>query len=258
MEPAKANRKLFWIGLLSLIIGSQIVALGSFVHNKLGLFTKVYMAPYPDANGNPIIWGDTSKVYGWVDQTVGIIGIVITLVAFVLIFIYMKQQGEEEKYREYLKDKKESEESEEKSEEDEEKEEEEELEPLLVQNKLFFWIGLGLLLFTGPLGVIFGFAAEDPSSTAGTAGIASGSMLTIIGFILIFLAIRKALFGKKEEPGAEEEQEDDEYEDEEEYEDEGDFDDEDEDLDEELPESDEDEEELDDEDEEEYEEDEDE
>ena len=35
IEPAKAKRKLFWIGLISLIIGSQIVALGSFVHNKL-------------------------------------------------------------------------------------------------------------------------------------------------------------------------------------------------------------------------------
>ncbi len=128
---------------------------------------------------------------------VGIVGIVVTLIAFFLIFVYMKQQRDEEKYRKEI---------------EEEGGKVVDMEPPLVQNKLFFWVGLGLLLFTGPLGVIFGFATDDPSAGAGTAGIASGSMLTIIGFVLLFLAVRDALLGTKEVSEEDDEGEDEEYE----------------------------------------------
>ncbi len=225
VEPQKANRKLFWAGLISLIIGSQIVALGSFVHNKLGILTTVYV--YKDG-----VTVNSAESYGYLDQITGVIGIVITIIAFILIFIYMNQQRGEEKYQQYLKEKKESQEDDE-TDEDEEVPEPQ-MEPVLVQNKPFFWIGLALLLFTGPLGVVFGFAADDPASTAGTAGLASGSTLTIIGFILIFLAVRQALFGANTLEDHAYDYEEDEDESEEEEESENEEDEVGEDLDEEL------------------------
>ncbi len=106
----------------------------------------------------------------------------------------MKQQDKEEKYREEI-------------------EEKEEGEPLLVRNKMFFWIGLILLLITGPVGVAAGLAGGKNVDQLGMGfGIGGGGILTIIGIILIFLAIwqKKAPEEPSEENEEEEEPEEDE------------------------------------------------
>ncbi len=175
----KANKKMFWIGLITLLIGSQGVSLGSLVHNTLGIFVQP---------GNR--WGSpgSAKVYGYLDQTAGLIGIVLALIGMFLLILYMKKQSEEEKYREEFK---------ENLEEGEEIPEDLQ-EPLLVQNKLFFWIGLVLVLITGPMGVIMGLVGGQSVDTIGAYGLGGGATLTVIGIILLFLAIWQRKSGEEE------------------------------------------------------------
>lgn len=185
-EKAKANKKIFWAGLITLLIGSQGVSLGSLVHNTFHLFTST-----------PNKWNPGSaKVYGYLDQMAGFIGIILTLIGLFLVILYIKKQNEEEKYREELKENlKEGEEM-----------PEEYQEPLLVRNKLFLWTGLILVFITGPVGVIMGLAGGKSVDNMGAYGLGSGALLTIIGIILLFLAI-----WQKKEEGEEESEEEEEY-----------------------------------------------
>ncbi len=176
--PAKANKKMFWIGLITLLIGSQGVSLGSLVHNTLGIFVT------PGNRWSP----GSAKVYGYLDQTAGMIGIVLALIGLFLLILYMKKQNEEEKYREEIK---------ENLEEGEEIPEDLQ-EPFLVQNKLFFWIGLVLVLITGPIGVIMGLVGGQSVDTIGAYGLGGGATLTVIGIILLFLAIWQKKAGEEE------------------------------------------------------------
>lgn len=67
--PPEHNWKLkFWVGLIFIIIGDIGVALGSYVHN-------VY-------RWSPL--GDLYLGYGWLDQAVGIVGIVLFILGLIL------------------------------------------------------------------------------------------------------------------------------------------------------------------------------
>ena len=204
VKPAKADKRMFWAGLITLLIGSQGIALGSLVHNTLKIGTH-------DSG-----WGNPSyKVYGYLDQIVGIVGIIITLIGIFLLIMYMKKQSEEEKYREQLK---------EEAENDPEVIIPDEFqEPLLVQNKMFFWIGFTLMLITGPLAVIAGFLGQGSVDTIGAyVGGGGGGTLTVLGIILLFLSIWQRKTGEETEEGEEEETEglEEEYEEGEEFEEE--------------------------------------
>lgn len=190
--PAKADKKLFWAGLITLLIGSQGVALGSLLHNTL----HIYVSVTTYKNGVRV---DSATVYGYLDQIAGIIGIVITLIGIVLLIIYMKKQSEEEKYREQL---------------EEEAEKDPEIvipddfkEPLVVQNKLFFWIGFSLLLITGPIAVIGGLAGGHNVDQLGLyVGGGGGGILTVLGIILLFLSIWQKKTGEETEEEGEPEE----------------------------------------------------
>ena len=184
VEEVRANKKMFWIGLITLLVGSQGVALGSLVHNTFYLFTST-----------PNQWSPGSaKVYGYLDQMAGMVGIVITIIGIVLLLLYMKQQGKEEKYREELKE----------NLEEGEEIPEELHEPLFVQNKLFFWIGLVLVLITGPVGVIMGLLSGQSTDNMGYYGLGGGGIITVIGIILLFLAIWQKKEGEETEEESEE------------------------------------------------------
>ncbi|KYK26211.1 MAG: hypothetical protein AYK23_03225 [Candidatus Proteinoplasmatales archaeon SG8-5] len=67
--PPEQNWKLkFWVGLIFIIIGDIGVALGSYVHN-------VY-------RWSPL--GDLYLGYGWLDQAVGIVGVIIFILGLLL------------------------------------------------------------------------------------------------------------------------------------------------------------------------------
>ena len=152
----------------------------------------------------------TAAVYGWKDQIAGIVGIIITLIGFVLLIMYMKKQSEEEKYRKQL---------EEEAENDPEIEIPEEFkEPPLVQNKMFFWVGLILMFVTGPMSVVAGLAGGTNVDQIGAyIGGGGGGTLTVVGIILLFLSIWQRKTGEETE---EEETEEEEYEEGEEFEEE--------------------------------------
>ncbi len=200
VQPASANRKLFWAGLITLLIGSQGIALGSLIHNTLHIFVTTLQ--YRDG-----VTVNSAKAYGYLDQITGIIGIVITLIGFVLLLLYIKKQSDEEKYREHLKEEAKS---------DPEIEIPEEFqEPVLVQNKMFFWIGLILMFITGPMGVIAGFAGGQSVDQLGAyVGGGGGGTLTVLGIILLFLSIWQRKTGEEGEEEEESEEEYEEYEDE--------------------------------------------
>ncbi len=68
----------FWVGLVFIIVGDIGVALGSYVHNVV--------------QWSPL--GNMYLGYGWMDQLVGIVGIVLFIVGLVLFALSFKRERE--------------------------------------------------------------------------------------------------------------------------------------------------------------------
>lgn len=68
----------FWVGLIFIIIGDLGVALGSYVHNVVGW--------------SPL--GSMYLGYGWIDQSVGIIGIILFILGLILFAWSFKRERE--------------------------------------------------------------------------------------------------------------------------------------------------------------------
>lgn len=76
--PAQSWKWKFWIGLIFILIGNVGVALGSYVHNV--------------ARWSPL--GAMYLGYGWIDQIVGIIGIVLFILGLILFAWSFKRERE--------------------------------------------------------------------------------------------------------------------------------------------------------------------
>lgn len=78
-EPPTQNWKWkFWIGLVFILVGNVGVALGSYVHNV--------------ARWSPL--GNLYLGYGWIDQFVGVIGIVLFILGLILFAWSFKRERE--------------------------------------------------------------------------------------------------------------------------------------------------------------------
>ncbi len=78
----KKSKQLFWLGLILVLVGGPGIALGSWLHDVLYISIANY---------------DNFLSFGWVNQMVSAVGIIILIVGIILLILSLpKIQSEEE------------------------------------------------------------------------------------------------------------------------------------------------------------------
>ena len=81
-DKEKSSKRLFWLGLILVLVGGPGIALGSWLHDVLYISIANY---------------DNFLSFGWVNQMVSAVGIIILVIGIILLILSLpKIQSEEE------------------------------------------------------------------------------------------------------------------------------------------------------------------
>lgn len=81
-DDEKSTKRLFWLGIILVLVGGPGIALGSWLHDVLYISIANY---------------DNFESFGWANQMVSAIGIIILVVGIVLLILSLpKIQSEDE------------------------------------------------------------------------------------------------------------------------------------------------------------------